>query len=215
MVAFIMASFHKLFPLGDPPDYEPTADRSVRAIAEREGKTPEEVTYDLLLERDGHELLYFPILGYAEGSFDALREMLDHPLALLGLSDGGAHCGMICDASMPTYMLSHWVTGRSRGDRFPLERIVHGQTRRTAEAFDLWDRGLLAPGMQADVNVFDLDALAIDPPEMVYDLPSGAGRLIQRSRGYDLTLAHGQVIVEGGEPTGALPGRLLRGPQGV
>jgi N-acyl-D-aspartate/D-glutamate deacylase len=141
--------------------------------------------------------------------------MLEHPLTLLGLSDGGAHCGLICDASMPTYMLTHWVKGRKRGDRLPLERVVHGQTRRTAETFDLWDRGLLAAGMQADVNVIDLDALAIDPPEMVYDLPSGAGRLIQRSHGYDLTLAHGQVIVEQGEPTGALPGRLLRGPQGA
>jgi N-acyl-D-aspartate/D-glutamate deacylase len=213
MVAFVMASFHKLFPLGDPPDYEPTPDASVAAIAEREGKRPEEVAYDLLLRRDGHELLYFPLLGYAEGDLEAVREMLEHPLTLLGLSDGGAHCGLICDASMPTYMLSHWVRGRKRGDRLPLERVVHGQTRRTAEAFDLWDRGLLAPGMQADVNVVDLDALAIDPPEMVHDLPSGAGRLIQRSRGYDCTLAHGQVIVEGGEPTGALPGRLLRGPQ--
>jgi N-acyl-D-amino-acid deacylase len=213
MVAFVMASFHKLFPLGDPPDYEPTPDKSVKAVAEREGRRPEEVAYDLLLRRDGHELLYFPLLGYAEGDFEAIREMLEHPLALLGLSDGGAHCGLICDASMPTYMLSHWVKGRSRGERLPIERAVHAQTRRTAEAFDLWDRGLLAPGMQADVNVFDLDALAVDPPEMVHDLPSGAGRLIQRARGYDCTLAHGQVIVEGGETTGALPGRLLRGPQ--
>jgi len=213
LLAFVMASFHKLFPLGDPPDYEPTPDRSVKAMADREGKRPEEVAYDLLLRRDGHELLYFPILNYADGDFEPIREMLDHPLSLLGLSDGGAHCGLICDASMPTFMLSHWVTGRSRGERLPLERVVHGQTRRTAEAFDLWDRGLLAEGMQADVNVFDLGALAIEPPEMVHDLPSGAGRLIQRARGYDFTLARGQVIVEAGEPTGAQPGKLLRGPQ--
>jgi len=214
MVAFVMASFHKLFPLGDPPEYEPAPDRSVKAIAEREGKRPEEVAYDLLLQRDGRELLYFPLLGYAESDLEAVREMLEHPLTLLGLSDGGAHCGLICDASMPTYMLTHWVKGRKRGDRLPLEQVVHAQTRRTAEHFDLWDRGLLAPGMQADVNVIDLDGLAISPPEMVYDLPSGAGRLIQRSHGYETTLAHGQVIVEHGEPTGALPGRLLRGPQG-
>ena len=213
MVAFVMQSFHKLFPLGDPPDYEPTPDQSVKAMAEREGRTPEEVAYDLLLRRDGRELLYFPILNYAGGDFEPIREMLEHPLAVLGLSDGGAHCGLICDSSMPTFMLTHWVRDRSRGERLPLEQVVHGQTRRTAETFDLHDRGLLAPGMQADVNVFALDALAIEPPEMIYDLPSGAGRLVQRSRGYDYTLAHGKVIVEDGETTGALPGRLLRGPQ--
>ena len=215
MLAFVMASFHKLFPLGDPPDYEPTPEKSVKAMAEREGRAPEEVAYDLLLQRDGRELLYFPLLNYAGGDFEPIREMLEHPLTVLGLSDGGAHCGLICDASMPTFMLTHWVRDRSRGGRLPIERVVQGQTRRTAETFDLWDRGLLASGMQADVNVLDLDRLAIDPPEMVYDLPSGAGRLVQRSRGYDLTVAHGQVIVEDGEPTGALPGRLLRGPQRI
>jgi N-acyl-D-aspartate/D-glutamate deacylase len=210
MLAFVMASFHKLFPLGDPPDYEPGPERSVKAMAEREGRSPEEVAYDLLLQREGRELLYFPILNYAGGDFEPIREMLEHPLTVIGLSDGGAHCGLICDAGTPTYMLTHWVRDRSRGERLPLERVVAGQTRRTAETFDLRDRGLLAPGMQADANVIDLDALAVLPPEMVHDLPSGAGRLIQRSRGYHYTVAHGQVIVESGEPTGALPGRLLR-----
>jgi N-acyl-D-aspartate/D-glutamate deacylase len=132
---------------------------------------------------------------------------------VLGLSDGGAHCGLICDASMPTFMLSHWVKGRTRGGRLPLERVVRAQTRATAELFDLHDRGLLAPGHQADVNVIDPDALRVHPPEMRHDLPSGAGRLVQRATGYRYTVAHGQVIVEDDETTDALPGRLLRGPQ--
>jgi N-acyl-D-aspartate/D-glutamate deacylase len=211
--AFVMSSFHKLFPLGDPPDYEPTPDRSVAAIAQREGRSPLEVAYDLLLQRDGRELLYFPILNYAETSFDAIHEMLLHPQAVLGLSDGGAHCSLICDASAPTYLLAHWVRDRRRGERLPLEWAVRSQTRRTAELYGLFDRGLLAPGMLADVNVIDLDALGISPPEMVYDLPAHAGRLVQRAHGYRVTLKSGRTIFEDGVPTGALPGRLLRGPQ--
>jgi N-acyl-D-aspartate/D-glutamate deacylase len=211
--AFVMASFHKLFPLGDPPDYEPTADKSVAAIAEREGRRPIEVVYDLMLRQDGRELLYFPILNYSNGTFDAIHEMVTHPQAVVGLSDGGAHCGLICDVSSPTYLLSHWVRDRQRGERVPLEWAVAAQTRRTAELYGLEDRGLLAPGMLADVNLIDFDALGITAPEMTYDLPSGAGRLIQRAHGYRLTLKRGEVIFEDGEPTGALPGKLLRGPQ--
>jgi N-acyl-D-aspartate/D-glutamate deacylase len=211
--AFVLASFHKLFPLGDPPDYEPTPDRSVKAIAEREGREPLEVVYEMLLRQDGRELLYFPILNYAQQTFDPIREMVTHPQAVLGLSDGGAHCGLICDASAPTYLLSHWVRDRSRGERVGLEWAVHAQTRRTAELYGLADRGLLAPGMVADVNLIDFDALGIAPPEMTYDLPAGAGRLVQRARGYKATVKTGEVIFEDAEPTGALPGRLLRGPQ--
>ncbi len=211
--AFVMASFHKLFPLGDPPDYEPTADKSVAAIAEREGRRPIEVVYDLLLRQDGRELLYFPILNYADGTFDPIREMVTHPQTVVGLSDGGAHCGLICDVSAPTYLLSHWVRDRQRGERVPLEWAVAAQTRRTAELYGLEDRGLLAPGMLADVNLIDFDALGVTAPEMTYDLPSGAGRLVQRANGYRVTLKRGAPIFEDGEPTGALPGKLLRGPQ--
>ncbi len=213
IAAFLLSSFHKLFPLGDPPDYEPPADHSVAAIAAREGRRPEEVAYDLMQAQDGRGLLYLPLLGYAHGDFGALREMLVHPGTVLGLGDGGAHCGLLCDASLPTYMLSHWARDRDRGDRLGLEEAVHLQTRRTAALYGFDDRGLLAPGHLADVNVIDLGALAIAPPEMVYDLPAGGRRLIQRARGYVATVKRGEVVLEDDRATGARPGRLLRGPQ--
>jgi len=213
LATMLTSSWHKLFPLGDPPDYEPPAEASVAAIARREGRSPEEVTYDLMMADDGRGLLYIPLLGYAHGDFGALHEMLVHPGTVLGLGDGGAHCGLLCDASLPTYMLSHWVRDRDRGVRLGLEQAVHLQTRRTAALYGFDDRGLLAPGYLADVNVIDLDALAIDAPEMVYDLPAGGRRLIQRARGYAATVKRGVVVREDDVATGARPGRLLRGPQ--
>jgi N-acyl-D-aspartate/D-glutamate deacylase len=140
--------------------------------------------------------------------------MMVHPQAVFGLSDGGAHCGIICDASMPTFLLTHWVRDRTRGPRIELEPIVAAQTRRTAAFYGLHDRGTLAPGMKADVNVIDFDRLHIHAPEMVYDLPGEARRLVQRVDGYRYTVQGGEVTYEDGEPTGALPGRLIRGPQG-
>ncbi len=211
VAAMMLQAFHKLFPLGDPPDYEPAPEKSVLAMAEREGRTPEEVTYDLLLQRDGKELLYLPFLNYSDGHFDPIREMLMHPRTVLGLSDGGAHCGLICDASMPTFMLTHWVRDRSRGDRLPLEDIVRIQTRNTADLFGLRDRGELSPGMKADVNVIDFEGLGIEAPEMVFDLPAKGRRLIQRSYGYRATIVSGEVTYRDGEPTGTLPGKLVRG----
>ncbi len=212
-VALLRANLHKLFPLGDPPDYEPAPERSVTALAAAQGRTTDEVLYDLMLGRNGHELLYLPVFDYAAGDLDAVREMLLHPATVLGLGDGGAHCGVLCDASLPTFMLTHWARDRSRGERIPLERVVHLQTRRTAELYGFGDRGLLAPGYLADLNVIDHDALALEPPEMVYDLPAAGKRLVQRARGYAATIKSGVVVREGDEATGERPGRLLRGPQ--
>jgi N-acyl-D-aspartate/D-glutamate deacylase len=213
LVAFVANAFHKLFPLGDPPDYEPAPERSVAAIAEREGRAPREVALDLLLCREGRELLYFPLLNYSNGDFEPIREMLTHPTAVLGLSDGGAHCGLICDASMPSFLLTHWARDRRRGAKLPLEQVVHAQTQRTAQLFDFHDRGALLPGMKADVNVIDFDGLRIHPPQMVFDLPAAGRRLIQRVDGYRATLCDGALTFEDGKPTGALPGKLVRGPQ--
>jgi N-acyl-D-aspartate/D-glutamate deacylase len=210
IAAMVMAAFHKLFPLGDPPDYEPAPDKSVAAIAAREGRTPEEVAYDLMLRNDGHELLYLPILGYTNGNFDVLREMLTTPGTALGLGDGGAHCGILCDASLPTYMLSHWARDRSRGERLTLEQAVHLQTSQTAQLYGFDDRGVLAPGKLADVNVLDFGELGLHAPEMVYDLPAGGRRLIQRSRGYVATIKRGKVVRESDEATGERPGQLVR-----
>jgi len=209
----VAEGFDMMFPLGDPPDYEPAPEQSIAAIAAREGRDPREVAYQVLMERGGRGLIYLPLLGYANGDLEAIREMMLHPQAVFGLSDGGAHCGLICDASMPTFLLTHWVRDRKRGERIPLEQVVERQTRRTAELYELRDRGVLAPGMKADVNVIDFDALHIHAPEMVYDLPASGRRLIQKVDGYRYTICAGEVIYQDGEPTGALPGKLVRGPQ--
>jgi N-acyl-D-aspartate/D-glutamate deacylase len=209
----MVTNFAKYFPLGNPPDYEPVRESSIAARAERLGKSAAELTYDMMLERDGRELLYMPLGNYAEYNHDALREMLLDPVTTLGLSDGGAHCGLICDASMPSYMLSHWVRGRSRGERLPVETAVRLQTSDTAKLYGLGDRGVLAAGMKADVNVIDLDALKLHAPQMVFDLPAGGRRLIQRAEGYKFTILSGEVTFQDGVPTEAMPGKLIRGPQ--
>jgi N-acyl-D-aspartate/D-glutamate deacylase len=213
LTAYVMASFHKLFPLGEPPDYEPDRSKSIAGIAEREGRSPEEVLYDRMLDRGGRELLLFPLLNYSDGNCDPIYEMIHHPRAALGLGDGGAHCGLICDASIPTFMLSHWVRDRKRGPRVPVELAVRRMTRDTARLYGLRDRGLLRPGYQADLNLIDLDRVGLRLPEMAYDLPAGGRRLLQRADGYRATLVRGAVTMQDGEPTGELPGRLLRGEQ--
>jgi N-acyl-D-amino-acid deacylase len=211
IAAFVMTAFYKMFPLGDPPDYEPVPEASVAAIAQRTGKQPAEVALDLLLQRDGKDFLYMPLLNYSDFTFEPIREMLLHPNTVLSLSDGGAHCGVICDAGTPTFLLTHWVRDRRRGARLPLELMVKRQTSETAAMYGLHDRGVLAPGKKADVNVIDLDHLRLLPPELVFDLPAGGRRMIQKAEGYRATIKSGTVTFEDGRPTGALPGTLLRG----
>ena len=208
--AFLFANFHKLFPLGDPPDYEPSPETSIGAIAEREGRPPLEVAYDLMLRRGGRELLYLPILGYANGGLWAIDEMLRHPGTVLGLGDGGAHCGVLCDASLPTFMLTHWARDRKQGGTFEVEEIVAHQTSRTAALYGFTDRGVVKPGYLADLNVIDFEGLTLAPPEMAYDLPAGGKRLIQKATGYAATVKSGAVVRQDDEPTGERPGGLIR-----
>jgi len=206
----LMSRWDQIFPLGDPPDYEPAGEASVAAVAARRRRQPQEVALDWLLEREGTALLFAPLASYVEQNHDAIREMMTHPRTILGLSDGGAHCGLICDASMPTFLLTHWVRDRSRGDRLPLELAVHLQTGRTAEAYGFSDRGTIEAGMRADLNLVDLDGLRLHAPEMVFDLPAGGRRLVQGVEGYRATLVAGQVTMEDGKPTGSRPGGLVR-----
>jgi N-acyl-D-aspartate/D-glutamate deacylase len=213
MSSAMSAAIPQMFPLGEPPEYEPTADTGVAARAAREQRSPDEVVYDLMLENDGNELLLFPLLNYGGGSYDAIHEMITDPITVQGLGDGGAHCGIVCDASMTTYLLSHWVRDRSRGPRIGLEAAVQRLTSSTATLYGLDDRGVLAPGYRADVNVIDFERLDIDRPQMVHDLPAGAGRMVQHSSGYVETIVAGETVVADGELTDARPGRLVRGPQ--
>jgi N-acyl-D-aspartate/D-glutamate deacylase len=209
---YIARSYEKLFRLGDPPDYEPDPSASVAAQAARAGRAPAELAYDLLLESEGHEILYFPLHNYTEFSLDAVRAMMAHKDTVSGLGDGGAHVGTICDASLPTYQLTHWGRDRARG-RFALPWLVRRQTRDTAAAVGLLDRGLIRRGMKADLNVIDFERLALRRPYIVHDLPARGRRLMQTAAGYVATVVSGVVTYREGEPTGALPGTLVRGAQ--
>ena len=200
--------FDKFFIMGDPPDYEPGPEKSVAAIAQREGRSPEEVAYDYIIEEG--QYLYFPVVNYVTGDHGPILEMLNDPACLLGLSDGGAHCTSIIDAGMPSYMLAHWGRDRSRGPKLPLELLVKRQTSETSEFFGLSDRGRLAPGLRADVNMIDFDALKLHKPELVHDMPANGRRFIQRVEGYEATLVAGTPIFQRGQHTGAMPGRLVR-----
>jgi N-acyl-D-aspartate/D-glutamate deacylase len=198
-----------MFLLGDPPQYEPTRDHSVAAMAAERGVTPLEMAYDLLLERDGHEMLYAPETNFSHGTLDTTLEMLRHPGTLVGLGDGGAHYGCICDASFSTHLLSYWARDRKR-ERVPLPFAVHALTQRNAEAVGLRDRGALFPGAKADINVIDFDRLQLKPPRVVRDLPAKGRRLVQEAVGYVATLVNGIPVYRDGEATGELPGQLIR-----
>jgi len=211
MYALIQHSTDRIYPLGFPLDYEPTPDQTVAAIAQQRGEDPLAVMYDLMLEYGAGAMLMLPFYNYAEGNHDALYEMMTHPAAVSGLSDGGAHCGLICDASYPTFLLTHWARDRHRGPKFALEYVVRKQTLDTATLYGLSDRGVIAVGKKADLNVIDVDALTLELPRMVYDLPAGGRRLIQGASGYDATVVSGVVTRRHGADTGARPGRLIRG----
>ncbi len=206
----------RIYAIGDPPDYEPTRERTVSAIAEERGVSVLEALYDLMLESAGDagpatQMLMLPFFNYAEANHDAIREMLTHPAGVSGLSDGGAHCGMICDASYPTFLLTHWARDRYRGKGLPLEYVVKKQSADTAALFGLSDRGVLAVGKKADLNVIDFEGLTLHTPRMAYDLPAGGRRLVQDASGYVATMVSGVVTRRGGVDTGARPGRLVRG----
>jgi N-acyl-D-amino-acid deacylase len=193
-ILLVLQGWQMMFPLGNPPEYEPAPETSLQAMSKAEGRPPVEIAFDLMMENDGKGMIYLPLLGYANGDLEAIREMMMHPQSVFSLSDGGAHCGLIADASMPTYLLTHWVRDRTRGERIELEAIVEQQTRNTA-------------------RFYGFEGLHIHPPRMVYDLPAGGNRLIQQVDGYRYTIKRGEVTFENGEPTGALPGTLVRGPQ--
>ena len=199
-----------VFPLGEQPNYEPAYEDSIAGMAEVQGCEPLALMYDLLVANGGRELFYQPFGGYQRYSLDAQKKLLEHPNVLFGLSDGGAHCGVIADAGMPTFIMTHWGRDRTRGDKLSLEFIVKSLSSSTAKAFGLFDRGLIDEGMIADFNLIDFEALRLFRPEAVFDLPAGGRRLVQRAEGYEMTIKAGEVIFERGEHTGALPGQLVR-----
>jgi N-acyl-D-aspartate/D-glutamate deacylase len=204
--------FHKMYPLSEEPNYEPAPDDSVAARAQQEGRDPYEYAYDVLVSNGGKGLIFFPLSDFSEHTLDPTYERLNHHGAFWSLSDGGAHCRLICDASTPTYMLSHWTRDRTNGPKMKIEDAVKLMTHDTAEVYGLLgDRGTLEVGKRADLNVLDYDELGISAPEMVYDLPTGAPRLMQESYGYKATVVAGEIVRENGEFTGARPGRLVRG----
>lgn len=208
----VVNDFHKLYPMEEPMDYEPSYAASVAGIAEREGQDPKALAYDLLTEGNGERIFFFPLVNYGDGDCETVREMMQHPRTLVGLGDGGAHCGAICDASMPTTLLTHWGRDRSRGARLPLEWLVKRQTSDNATYFGLHDRGRIAVGAKADLNVINFDRIAVQLPRITHDLPAGGRRLVQEAVGYDATIVSGQVVVEHGVLSGTRPGQLTRGP---
>jgi len=201
---------HQVFPLGENPDYEPDAEASIAGIAKARGMDAMEVMYDLLIANDGKELFYQPLGGYQNFSLDSQKKLLEHPNVLFGLSDGGAHCGVIADAGMPTFIMTHWGRDRTKGDKLELEFIVKSLTSNTATALGMFDRGQIKEGMIADINIIDFETLRLHRPEAIFDLPAKGRRLVQRAEGYDITIKSGEIIFQKGEHTGALPGKLVR-----
>jgi N-acyl-D-aspartate/D-glutamate deacylase len=211
---FFRPNYDKMYLLGDPPDYEQPPENALGPQARRKGCRPEELAYDAMLSDGGRGMLYVPFLNYVDGNLDAVHEMLRDPHSVPGLSDGGAHCGIICDASFPTYLLTHWTRDRKRGEKLSIPFVVAAQSRKTALSVGLRDRGVIAAGYKADINVIDYDRLHLHPPKVHYDLPVGGRRLLQQVDGYDATIVSGVVTRRDGSATGARPGRLVRGARG-
>ena len=204
--------FHLMYELGEQPDYEQSPDQSIAAKAERAGVSPQEYAYDALLKRDGKAMLYFPFMGYDQGNLDRQFDMLKDQNTVISLADTGAHCGVLSDASMPTFLLSHFARDR-KGSQFSIEEAVKMHTHDTARAVTLEDRGTLEVGMRADINVIDYEQLKVLAPEVIYDLPAGGKRVFQKANGYKYTLVAGEVIMQDGVETDARPGSLVRGAQ--
>jgi N-acyl-D-aspartate/D-glutamate deacylase len=205
--------FDHMYPLGDPPNYSPRPEDSIGARARKAGVTPLEYVYDVLMANDGTAILYFPITNFRAGNFDELSKIITHPHSVQGIADGGAHLGMICDASAPTHLLTHWTRDRKDGPRLPLAWAIREVTSATAAVVGLNDRGLIKPGYKGDLNVIDYDGLRLHAPHVVADLPAGGRRFMQKADGYIATILSGQVTYLNGEATEALPGRLIRGAQ--
>ncbi|WP_439815532.1 N-acyl-D-amino-acid deacylase family protein [Zavarzinia sp. CC-PAN008] len=210
LMARLTHGFDRMFRMNDPVDYEPDLSLSLEAEARRLGRDPAEFAYDVFLEEGGRRLIYQPLLNFVKGNLDDVHAMMTGARTLYGLSDGGAHCGTICDGSFPTTTIGLWSKGSKSGKSIPLEQLVHGYSRRNAEQVGWFDRGLVKAGYLADLNVIDMDALALSPPEIIQDLPAGGTRLMQTPRGYACTIKAGKVTFENGRSTGALPGRVLR-----
>jgi N-acyl-D-amino-acid deacylase len=206
----IASRWDRMYVMEDPPAYEPPDEAAVETAARLAGKEPQEFVYDFLTEGDGKGMIMFPVTNFHTGDLEPVYELMQDPATIVGLGDGGAHCGQICDASMPTFMITHWTRDRTRGEKFPIEWAVRRLTSETADFFGFKDRGRLQPGLKADINLIDYDKLMIRRPEVVFDLPAGGRRLVQRAEGYVATLVSGVPIYENGKSTGALPGKLVR-----
>ena len=210
MLASALRDYGQLYAMENPIDYEPEPAKSVAGVAAARGITPDEVLYDIVMAEDGRGKVMLASMNYSQHNLDHALEMLDRSDTVLALGDGGAHCGIICDASYPTTALTHWARDRKRGPRIPLEKVVRKLTSETANLYGFHDRGRLAYGMKADINIIDFDNLTMGPPIVVKDLPGEGSRLVQPPRGFDLTMVSGQITQREGTPTSALPGKLVR-----
>ena len=209
----ILSGYDKLYELGNPPNYEPGPQDSIAVKAAEAGVPPQQYCYDLMMQNGGKGVVYFPCFGYGANDLSRQVELLEDEATVISLADTGAHCGVLCDASVPTQMLSFYVRDRERGHRLGLEQAVKMQTMDTARCVGLNDRGTLQVGMKADLNLIDFEQLQLEAPEIIFDLPAGGRRMFQGATGYLATIVNGEVIMENGRYTGAVPGKLIRGAQ--